>query len=71
MFPKFQMPDEILESCTVSYYSRIYGAKGTDRMATIIVWSVLLGQCVQCLYRTVPANCSVFPMYIHVYLLCR
>ena len=30
------MPEEILESCTVSYYSRIYSAKGADRMATLV-----------------------------------
>ena len=36
MFPKFQMPDGILESCTLSYYSRIYDAKGADRMPTLV-----------------------------------
>ena len=28
------MPDEIFENCTVSYYSRIYGAKDADRNPT-------------------------------------
>ena len=35
-FPKFQTPDEIFKYCTVSYYSRINGAKDADRNATLV-----------------------------------
>ena len=67
MFPKFQMPYEILESCTVSYYSRIDVAKGADRMTTIV--QPMYAQCLYCQITSNSANNSVFLMYMYTELM--
>ena len=61
MFPKFQMPDEILKSCTVSYYSSIYGANGAFSLCAqyLSISPKLLDS----------ANNSIFLMYMYTELM--
>ena len=63
------MLDEVLDSCTVSYFSRIYDANGADRMVTLLQ-SDLVCVHIVCTYLTVQKlriqQSIVFPMYIYI-----